>query len=72
MTKDIDNRLFNRHRYFYSRNLITPKESFINLDDKNDLEFYKKIIQDNNLIYHNSYENPYDNTMVTFLEYLNN
>ena len=36
MTKDIDQKLFNRHRYFYSRNLITPSESYIDLDNPND------------------------------------
>ena len=33
MTKDIDNRLFNHHRYFYSRNLNRPKESYINIEN---------------------------------------
>ena len=68
MTKDIDNRLFNRHRYFYSRNLIKPIESLINLDKDN--EFFIKKIQDKNLIYQNEYVNSYDNSKVTFLEYL--
>ncbi len=68
MTKDIDNRLFNRHRYFYSRNLKKPLENYINLDNETDKEFYKKIIQDKNLIYQNEYINPYDNSKVTFLE----
>ncbi len=71
MTKDIDNRLFNRHRYFYSRNLVTPQESYIDTDDTKNLNIYSKIIQEANLVYHNSYRNPYDNTKVIFLEYLN-
>lgn len=71
MTKDIDNRLFNRRRYFYSQNLVTPKESYIDRDNIKELEFYTKKIQDTNLIYQNTYTNPYDNTEVTFLEYLN-
>lgn len=70
MTKDIDNRLFNRHRYFYSRNLNTPKENYIDLDNPRDMAFYKKIIQDSNLIYYNDYLNPYDNSQINFLEYL--
>ncbi len=69
MTKDIDNRLFNRHRYFYSRNLIKPVANYINLDDTIDNDFYQKIIQDKKLIYENEYINPYDNTKVSFLEY---
>ncbi len=68
MTKDIDKRLFNRHRYFYSRNLKQPKENFINLENERDKNFYKKIIQDKDIIYHNEYINPYDNNKVTFLE----
>lgn len=70
MTKDIDNRLFNRHRYFYSRNLTTPKENFINLDYEIDNAFYQKIIQDKKLIYQNEYVNPYDNNKVAFLEFI--
>lgn len=69
MTKDIDNRLFNRHRYFYSRNLVKPIANYINLDDKIDNDFYQKIIRDKNLIYQNEYINPYDNNKVSFLEY---
>lgn len=70
MTKDIDNRLFNRRRYFYSQNLNTPKVSYINRENDKDLDFYKKIIQDANLIYQNNYINSYDNSEVLFLEYL--
>lgn len=70
MTKDIDNRLFNRHRYLYSRNLRLPKASFINTDSDRDIDFYNKKIQDKLLIYENHYLNPYDNQSVIFLEYL--
>lgn len=69
MTKDIDNRLFNRHRYFYSRNLNKPVASFINLQNIKENEFYKKRIQDKELIYQNEYLNPYDNSNVVFLEF---
>lgn len=70
MTKDIDNRLFNRHRYFYSRNLQLPKASYIDLSNTRDEEFFNKKIQDKHLIYENQYINPYDNQNVVFLEYL--
>lgn len=69
MTKDIDNRLFNRHRYFYSRNLKKPVANYINLNNEQENDFYKKRIQDKELIYQNEYINPYDNTNVTFLEF---
>lgn len=68
MTKDIDNRLFNRHRYFYSRNLNKPKESYINISNEKEKDFYTKKIQDKELIYQNEYVNTYDNTKVIFLE----
>lgn len=68
MTKDIDDRLFGRHRYFYSQNLYKPKENFIDLESEQDCNFYKKIIQDKELIYQNEYINPYDGSSVTFLE----
>lgn len=69
MTKDIDNRLFSKHRYFYSKNLNVPVESYIDLEDNRSKEFYLKKIQDKALIYHNEYLNPYDSNNVTFLEF---
>lgn len=72
MTKEIDNRLFGHRRYFYSQNLQHPKVSYINKDNLKEYEFYKKTIQDANLVYNNNYTNPYDNTEVIFLEYLKN
>lgn len=68
MTKDIDNRLFNRHRYFYSRNLNTPTESYIDMSQENERDFYEKKIQDYEVIYQSEYTNPYDNSNVVFLE----
>lgn len=72
MTKDIDNRLFCHRRYFYSQNLQHPKVNYINKDNSKEFNFYKKIIQDANLVYNDKYINPYDNTEVIFLEYLKN
>lgn len=69
MTKDIDNRLFNKHRYFASKNLNKPKTLFLNIDDEIDLNFYIKKIQDTNLSYNNEYINPYDNTKVKYIEF---
>lgn len=71
MTKDIDNRLFGKHRYYYSQNLIKPKESFIDLDNKKELNFYKEKIQDKELLYQNEYINIYNNEKVIFLEFKN-
>lgn len=69
MTKDVDNRLFGHHRYLYSQNLETPKESYINSDSERDYDFFTKKIQDKHLVYENVYINPYDNSKVTFLEF---
>lgn len=70
MTKDIDDRLFNKRRYHYSNNLKKPIESFIDLTSDKGQDYFKKIIQDKNLVYHNNYINSYDNSQVAFLEYL--
>lgn len=69
MTKDIDNRLFNRHRYYFSRNLERPVESYINLNEPKELDYYIKKLQDKELIYQNDYHNSYDNSIVHFLEF---
>lgn len=69
MTKDIDNRLFNHRRYFYSRNVNTPKISYIDSTIDKDYEYLTKKIQDKELIYQNEYVNPYDNSQVSFLEF---
>lgn len=68
MTKDIDNRLFNHRRYFYSRNLNLPSNSYIDLKNDKEKEFYEKKIQDKKVVYQNNYINAYDHTDVTFLE----
>lgn len=72
MTKDIDNRLFGHRRYLYSQNLSIPKESYIDTNEKQDKDFYQQKIQDKELIYQNEYINPYDGSLVTFLEFKTN
>ncbi len=71
MTKDIDNRLFGHRRYLYSQNLSIPKTSYIDTNEKLDNDFYQQKIQDKELIYQNEYINPYDGSLVTFLEFKN-
>lgn len=70
MTKDIDNRLFSRRRFLYSQNCLVPEYSYIDSQDSKDLEFLQKKIQDKKLIYQNKYLNSYDDSEVTFLEFL--
>ncbi len=72
MSKDIDNRLFNRHRYFYSRNLNKPIENYIDSTQIKEKEFFEKKIQDKELVFQSSYVNPYDQTNVIFLEFRTN
>ena len=69
MTKDVDNRLYGRRRFFYSQNCIVPKVSYIDSVEKIDLIFLNKKIQDKELIYQNEYLNIYDKTTVQYLEY---
>ena len=69
MTKDIDDRLFSKHRYFYSQNLIKPKNNFIDLDNEKEVKFYNEKIQDKELIYQNNYINSFDNEHVLVLEF---
>lgn len=71
MTKDIDNRLFGYRRFFYSQNLSMPKSNYIDINNELEYEFYEKRIQDKELIYENEYINPYDGSLVTFLEFTN-
>ncbi len=69
MTKDIDNKLFSRHRYFYSRNLERPKENYIDLNNQKECEFLLKKIRDKEKIYSNTYLSPYDGNIVEFQEF---
>ena len=56
MTKDIDNRLFGRRRFFYSLNLNTPSESYLNLiDNTQDILHYLEIINNYSVTYENIY-----------------
>lgn len=70
MTKDVDNRFFGQRRFFYSQNCIVPKISYIDSMDSRDLEFLQKKIQDKELIYQNKYLNAYDDSEVSFQEFL--
>lgn len=70
MTKDIDNRLFNHHRYFYSRNLIKPKINYINLDDSKHLDYLNNLLKNKKIVYKNNYLNKYNDDLITFEEYM--
>lgn len=70
MTKDIDNRLFNRHRYLYSRNLKKPIVSYLDLSNNKHFELYNNMLSNKKIIYENEYLNPYTETSINFKEFL--
>lgn len=68
MTKDIDNRLFGHRRYFYSQNLITPKETYLNAQNNTqDILLYLKFINETNIVYENTYYDKLGNE-IRFVE----
>lgn len=56
MTKDIDNRLFGRRRYFYSLNLHTPDEIYLNItDNTQDILLWLSRLNNSKITYDNIY-----------------
>lgn len=72
MTKDIDNRLFGKHRYMYSQNLNKPVISYLDLSNEKHIEFLNNILNNKNLIYSNEYLNEFFNEKINFQEFLIN
>ena len=72
MTKDVDNRLFNKHRYFYSRNLKKPTISYLDISDISHVEFLSNLLSEKELIYENNYIDSYTQEIIGFKEYLQN
>lgn len=68
MTKDLDNRLFSKRRYLYSKNLNMPIESIIDLEDKKTFEIFSKNLKEYNVLFNYNYINKFDNSNITFLE----
>lgn len=68
MTKDLDQRLFSKRRYLYSRNLNMPKDTFIDLADKKSYLHFIQYLKNYNVNKNYLYLNKYDNTNITFLE----
>ena len=68
--RNIDNRLYNRHRYFYSRNLDKPCVSYLDISNEKHQQFYKKMLGDRTLIYMNEYQNCYTDEKIVFKEFL--
>ena len=68
MTKDIDNRLFGKKRYFFSQNLNQPKTDYLNLDNPKDFEYFMYLTQNNNVEYESEYEDIYTKNTIKFME----
>lgn len=55
MTKDIDNRLFGKRRYFNSKNLLIPTEYYINCENDLEFEYILDIVNNYEEVYSNGY-----------------
>ena len=70
MTKDIDDRLFGKKRYFFSQNLNQPKEEFLNLSNPRDYDYFMNLIQNKSIEYNNTYKDLISNNNIDFIEYV--
>ena len=68
MTKDIDNRLFGRQRYLFSRNLIIPREYYIDCDNDRDFNYLLDFLNKSDVVYENTYVDL-GNNEIDFLEF---
>ena len=68
MTKDIDNRLFGKKRYFNSTNLIMPKEYYIDCKNENEFFYFLDFINNSNIVYEKDYLNYFEEE-INFVEY---
>lgn len=68
MTKDIDNKLFGKKRYFYSQNLDKPFETYLNLSNSRDFDYFMNIMKDSNIEYKSVYEDVYSRQKIEFVE----
>ena len=71
MTKDIDNRLFGRRRYFYSLNLKKPRVEYLDLENLKHKKYLENLINNKKVVYENIYINPYNNEEILFKEFHN-
>ena len=68
MTKDYDKRLFGRHRYLCSGNLIKPIEEHLNLNNINELEYLNRLLNNGTLTFTNDYITKITENNVKFFE----
>lgn len=70
MTKDIDNKLFGKHRYFNSQNLIKPFEEYLDLSNSLHLAQFIELTRNKNVEYSSNYKDIYTDTSIEFMELL--
>lgn len=70
MTKDIDNKLFGKHRYFNSQNLVKPQTEYLDLTKKEDYDYFMKLTNNKSVEYTSDYKDIYTDSNVTFYELL--
>ena len=68
MTKDIDNRLFGKKRYFFSLNLNQPKTDYLNLDNEKDFNYFLDLTKKNNVEFQSEYIDNYTKNIIKFIE----
>lgn len=68
LTKDIDNRLFGKRRYFYSQNLEKPSTVYLDLNNVLDFISYANMIKENEEKYWNLYFDRFEQP-IFFIEY---
>lgn len=70
MTKDIDNKLFGKHRYFNSQNLVKPQTEYLDLTKKEDYDYFMKLTNNKSVEYTSDYKDIYTDSYITFYELL--
>lgn len=70
MTKDIDNKLFGKKRYFYSQNLDKPFETYLNLSNSKDFDYFMNIMKNSDQEYKSVYKDIYTGQEIEFIESL--
>ena len=70
MTKDIDNKLFGKKRYFYSQSLDKPFETYLNLSNEKDFDYFMSMFKDTNIEFKSKYQDIYTGQEIEFIESL--
>lgn len=68
MTKDIDNKLFGKHRYLSSQNINKPREEYLDLTNEKDSNYFNEIMNNSSIDYCSQYKDIYTDTNIEFIE----